>query len=86
MDPEHTRTMPADEHAVLLQADRRKVHQGRQAVPYQKKRSDPSGEKSRDQHIDRRMSGNFISVKTLDLNCSFESIADQLDKIAEAYL
>ena len=32
------------------------------------------------------MSGNFISVKTLDLNCSFESIADQLDKIAEAYL
>ena len=29
------------------------------------------------------MSGNKISVKTLDLNCSFDRIAAQLDKIAE---
>ena len=27
------------------------------------------------------MSGNRISVKTLDLNCEFERIADQLDEI-----
>ena len=27
------------------------------------------------------MSGNRISVKTLDLNCEFERIVDQLDEI-----
>lgn len=31
-----------------------------------------------------RMSGNTISVKTLNLNLAFEEIAAQLDKIAEA--
>ena len=30
-----------------------------------------------------RMSGNRISVKTLDLNCNFREIAVQLDHIAE---
>jgi 5-methylcytosine-specific restriction enzyme subunit McrC len=32
-----------------------------------------------------RMSGNRISVKTLDLNCEFQVIADQLSEIAEKY-
>jgi len=32
-----------------------------------------------------RMSGNRISVKTLDLNCEFKEIADQLDSIVEDY-
>lgn len=32
-----------------------------------------------------QMSGNKISVKTLDLNCEFSDIVAQLDKIAEAY-
>lgn len=32
-----------------------------------------------------RMSGNRISVKTLDLNCEFKEIADQLDSITEDY-
>lgn len=31
------------------------------------------------------MSGNKISVKTLDLNCEFSQIAEQLDKIIEQY-
>ena len=31
---------------------------------------------------DYQMSGNKISVKTLDLNCSFPIIADQLNRIA----
>ena len=31
-----------------------------------------------------RMSGNRISVKTLNLNLAFEEIAAQLDKIAES--
>ena len=30
------------------------------------------------------MSGNRISVKTLDLNCEFERIADQLDEIVNS--
>lgn len=33
-----------------------------------------------------RMSGNRISVKTLDLNCGFPEIAKQLDEIAGKYL
>lgn len=32
-----------------------------------------------------RMSGNMISVRTLDLDCTFEQIAAQLDAIALAY-
>ena len=32
-----------------------------------------------------RMSGNRISVRTLDLGCSFEEIAEQLDAIAFEY-
>lgn len=32
-----------------------------------------------------QMSGNTISVQTLDLNCDFEKIAEQLDAIAEEY-
>ena len=32
-----------------------------------------------------RMHGNWISVKTLDLDLPFEQIADQLDKIAETH-
>ena len=32
-----------------------------------------------------RMSGNKISVETLDLNCEFSELADQLDRIAERY-
>lgn len=32
-----------------------------------------------------QMSGNTISVKTLDLDCDFEKIAGQLDEIAEEY-
>ncbi len=31
------------------------------------------------------MSGNTISVKTLDLDCDFEKVARQLDEIAEEY-
>jgi len=31
------------------------------------------------------MSGNRISVKTLDLNCNFEKIAAQLDAITSEY-
>lgn len=34
---------------------------------------------------DFMMSGNKISVKTLDLNIAFNNIADQLDKIVESY-
>ncbi len=34
---------------------------------------------------DYRMSGNMISVKTLDLNCDFESISSQLDEIVRSY-
>ena len=33
-----------------------------------------------------RMSGNTISVKTLDLNCDFDSIAEQLNAIAVSFL
>ena len=33
-----------------------------------------------------RMSGNTISVKTLDLNCDFPKIAEQLNKIASEHL
>ena len=33
-----------------------------------------------------QMSGNTISVKTLDLDCNFEKIAEQLDKVAKEYL
>ena len=29
-----------------------------------------------------RMSGNSISVRTLDLDCDFDEIADQLNQIA----
>lgn len=32
------------------------------------------------------MSGNKITVRTLDLNCDFEQIAVQLDGIADAFL
>ena len=32
---------------------------------------------------DYQMSGNQISVKTLDMNCEFAVIAGQLDTIAE---
>ena len=32
-----------------------------------------------------QMSGNTISVKTLDLDCDFEKIAEQLDEIVEEY-
>ena len=32
---------------------------------------------------DYQMSGNQISVKTLDLNCEFDVIAARLDAIAE---
>lgn len=32
-----------------------------------------------------KMSGNLISVKTLDLNCDFQEIARQLDEIADSY-
>jgi 5-methylcytosine-specific restriction enzyme subunit McrC len=32
-----------------------------------------------------RMSGNKISVKTLDLNCEFHVIATQLNTIAKKY-
>ena len=32
-----------------------------------------------------RMSGNKISVKTLDLNCSFDEIAEQLNEIAQTH-
>ena len=32
-----------------------------------------------------KMSGNKISVRTLDLDCDFDKIAAQLDKIAEEY-
>ena len=32
------------------------------------------------------MSGNKISVKTLDLDCEFSQIAEQLNKIIEQYL
>lgn len=35
---------------------------------------------------DYQISGNTISVKTLDLNCDFSLIAAQLDAIAECYL
>lgn len=35
---------------------------------------------------DYLMSGNKISVKTLDLNCEFSQIAEQLNKIIEQYL
>ena len=35
---------------------------------------------------DYQMSGNQISVKTLDLNCDFAIIAAQLDSIAERVL
>lgn len=34
---------------------------------------------------DYQMSGNRISVKTLDLNCEFKQIASQLDEIAKSY-
>lgn len=34
---------------------------------------------------DFMMSGNKISVKTLDLNTAFNNIADQLNRIAESY-
>lgn len=33
-----------------------------------------------------QMSGNTISVKTLDLNCNFSRVADQLNQIAKEYL
>lgn len=33
-----------------------------------------------------QMSGNQISVRTLDLNCEFEKIAEQLDAIVEEFL
>ena len=32
-----------------------------------------------------KMSGNLISVKTLNLNCDFQEIARQLDEIADSY-
>ena len=32
-----------------------------------------------------RMSGNKISVKTLDLNCDFSEIAVQLNKIVDSH-
>ena len=32
------------------------------------------------------MSGNRISVKTLDLNCDFREIARQLNAIADAFI
>lgn len=32
-----------------------------------------------------QMSGNQISVKTLDLNCDFEDIKTQLDNIVEVH-
>ena len=32
------------------------------------------------------MSGNKITVKTLDLNCDFEQIAAQLNSIADTFL
>ena len=32
-----------------------------------------------------QMSGNKISVKTLDLDCDFEKIAEQLDEIVDEY-
>ena len=32
-----------------------------------------------------QMSGNKISVKTLDLDCDFEKIAEQLDAIVDEY-
>lgn len=32
-----------------------------------------------------RMSGNAITVKTLDLNCDFDTIASQLNTIAESF-
>ena len=32
-----------------------------------------------------QMSGNKISVKTLDLECDFEKIAEQLDAIVEEF-
>ena len=35
--------------------------------------------------IDYQMSGNKISVKTLDLNCDFSQIRSQLDKIANDF-
>ena len=31
------------------------------------------------------MSGNKISVKTLDLDCDFSQISEQLDRIIEKY-
>ncbi|MFT5873189.1 MAG: 5-methylcytosine-specific restriction enzyme subunit McrC [Clostridium sp.] len=34
---------------------------------------------------DFQMSGNKISIKTLDLNLPFDEIAEQLDKIAEDF-
>lgn len=37
-------------------------------------------------NYDYIMSGNTISVKTLDLNCDFTQIKNQLDDIAEAFL
>mgnify|MGYP006909771983 CR=1 FL=1 len=32
-----------------------------------------------------KMSGNIISVKTLDLDCDFSEIANQLNKIVESH-
>ena len=32
-----------------------------------------------------KMSGNTISVKTLDLDCDFSEIANQLNKIVESH-
>lgn len=36
-------------------------------------------------NVTYRMSGNQISVKTLDLNCDFSSIREQLDNIASSF-
>lgn len=36
--------------------------------------------------IDYHMSGNKISVKTLDLNCDFSKVAEQLDEIIITWL
>jgi len=36
--------------------------------------------------VDYMMDGNKISVKTLDLNCSFESVRNQLDGFVERWL
>ena len=53
--------MPADEYALLLQTDRREVHQGRQVVSYQTKRPDLAGKKSRDQFIEKSLLTDSIS-------------------------